>query len=53
MTFLIEIEKTILRFIWNYKGHQKAKTILRKNKTEGNTLPNFKIYYKLIVSIIA
>ena len=41
--FFIEIEKTILQFIWKHKRLQIVKSILRKNKTRG------KIYYKVTV----
>lgn len=29
---LIEIDKVILKFIWNYKGYRIAKTLLKKNE---------------------
>lgn len=39
--------KLIQKSIWNLKGSQIAKTILKqKNKTGGLKLPNFKTYYK-------
>jgi hypothetical protein len=47
MTFIPEIEKSTVKFIWKHKSIAKA-ILGKKSNAGGITISNFKLYYRSI-----
>lgn len=48
--FFTEIDKPILlKSVWEFQGPATARTILKKNKVRGLSLPDFKTYYEATI----
>ena len=45
--FFRELEQIISQLVWKYEKPQIAETILRKNRTGGINLHDFRLYYKV------
>ena len=49
MAYFTDIEQTFQKFIWKHKQPQITAAIIRKNKVEGITISNIKLYYKTTI----
>jgi hypothetical protein len=49
MTFITEIDKSTLKFLWKHTRSQIVKAMLNKKSNTGSiTIPDFKLYYRAI-----
>jgi hypothetical protein len=48
MTFITEIEKSNLKFIWTQETANSQGNTQQMNNAGGITIPDFKLYYKAI-----
>lgn len=46
--YFVNVDKSILKFIWKVKIPRLTNTILKKNKVGEMTLPNFKTYHPVL-----
>jgi hypothetical protein len=48
--FFTELERAVCKFIWNNRKPRIAKTLLKDKRTSGGiTMPDLKLYYRIIV----
>jgi hypothetical protein len=48
MTFITEIEKSTLKFIWKQKTENSQGNTEKKSNAGGITIPDFKLYYRAV-----